>query len=79
LRALVRKHRAQILSGSFPSSVSSAYGAATSQAGNQYAKATDSASLAAEEAFNQAVNTWTESRLKGYLDARGVVGFPTSH
>lgn len=53
-------------------SAASAYGAATSNAGNAYAQATDKASLAAQEAFNEAVNTWSESRLKGYLDARGV-------
>ena len=50
----------------------SAFGAATSNAGNQYAKATDGASRASQEAFNSAVDTWSESRLKAYLDARGV-------
>jgi hypothetical protein len=51
----------------------SAYGAATSNAGNQYARATDAASQAVQESFNEAVSTWTESRLKAYLDARGIV------
>jgi hypothetical protein len=50
----------------------SAFGAATSKAGNQYAKATDDASLKSQEAFNEAVGTWSNSRLKAYLDARGV-------
>jgi len=50
----------------------SAFGAATSKAGNEYAKATDGASRASEEAFNSAVGTWSESRLKAFLDARGV-------
>ncbi|KAK6205990.1 hypothetical protein LQW54_008055 [Pestalotiopsis sp. IQ-011] len=72
LRALVRKHRAQILGDSASASAASAFGAATSNANNQYAKATDSASLAAQEAFNSATDTWAESRLKAYLDARGV-------
>ncbi|KFA63910.1 hypothetical protein S40285_03785 [Stachybotrys chlorohalonatus IBT 40285] len=72
LRALVRKHRAEILGDNVASSASSAYGAATSNAQNQYAKASDSASLAAQDAFNQATDTWSESRLKAYLDARGV-------
>ncbi|KAH8177749.1 putative stress-responsive nuclear envelope protein [Sarocladium implicatum] len=67
LRALVRKNRADILD-----SASSAYGAATSNAQNQYAKASDSASLAAQDAFNSVVNSWSDSRLKAYLDARGV-------
>lgn len=67
LRALVRKNRADILG-----SASSAFGAATSNAENQFAKATDSASLAAQDAFNSVVNSWSDSRLKAYLDARGV-------
>jgi hypothetical protein len=72
LRALVRKHRADILGDNVSASAASAYGAATSNAQNQYAKATDSASLAAQDAFNQAAGTWSDSRLKAYLDSRGV-------
>ncbi|OTA55649.1 hypothetical protein K449DRAFT_468808 [Hypoxylon sp. EC38] len=72
LRAIVRKHRADILGDTVSASASSAFGAATSKAGNEYAKATDDATLAAQDAFNSAVNTWSESRLKAYLDARGV-------
>jgi hypothetical protein len=75
LVALARKHRAQLV-GNEASSVSSsgvsAFGAATSKAGNQYAKATDDASLAADDLFNSAADTWSESRLKAFLDARGV-------
>ncbi|KAK6855270.1 hypothetical protein PG995_008802 [Apiospora arundinis] len=72
LRALVRKHRAEILGDNVASSASSAYGAATSAAGNEYAKATDGASATAEDAFELAIGAWTASRLKAYLDARGV-------
>ena len=72
LRALVRKNRADILGDNVSGKAASAFGAATSNAENQYAKATDSASLAAQDTFNQLVATWGESRLKGYLDARGV-------
>ncbi|KAI1776800.1 hypothetical protein F4818DRAFT_359743 [Hypoxylon cercidicola] len=72
LRALVRKNRAQILGDNVSASAASAFGAATSKAGNQYAKATDDVSLAAQDAFNKAVGTWSDSRLKAYLDARGV-------
>lgn len=53
-------------------SASSAFGAATSSAANQYARASDSAELKADDAFNAATSTWSESRLKAYLDARGV-------
>ncbi|UKZ83128.1 hypothetical protein TrVFT333_010931 [Trichoderma virens FT-333] len=72
LRALVRKHRAEILGDTIGASAKAAFGAATSNAQNQYARATDSASLAAQDAFNQAVNKWSDSRLKAYLDARGI-------
>jgi hypothetical protein len=83
LLAIARKHRAQLTgdnaSYSAKSAASkanasgaSAFGAATSSAGNQYAKATDDAQLKAEDAFNSAVGTWSESRLKAYLDSRGV-------
>ncbi|RYO96340.1 hypothetical protein DL764_007476 [Monosporascus ibericus] len=72
LRALVRRHRAEFLDDTASASAASAFGAATSNAGNQYAKATNDASLAAQEAFNEAVDTWSDSRLKAYLDARGI-------
>jgi len=84
--ALARKQRAS-LSGNIASTVSgsaaSAYGAATSQAGNvysqatdsagnAYAQATDTASAAADKAFDLALGTWSESRLKAFLDSRGI-------
>ncbi|KUI52536.1 Stress response protein ish1 [Cytospora mali] len=72
LRALVRKHRAEILGDTVSNTAASAFGAATSKAGNQYAKATNDASLAVQDAFNQAVDSWSETRLKSYLDARGI-------
>jgi hypothetical protein len=75
LIALARKHRASLVgndASSVSGSAASAYGAATSRAGNEYARATDDASLAAEDAFNSAADTWSESRLKAFLDARGV-------
>ncbi|KAI2609496.1 uncharacterized protein GGS25DRAFT_520297 [Hypoxylon fragiforme] len=72
LRAIVRKNRADIMGDNVSASAASAFGAATSKAGNQYAKATDDVSLAAQEAFNKATESWSESRLKAYLDARGV-------
>ncbi|TDZ20828.1 Stress response protein ish1 [Colletotrichum sidae] len=72
LRALIRKHRADFLNQNVGSKASSAFGAATSNVGYAASQATDKASLAAQEAFNEAVGTWSESRLKAYLDARGV-------
>jgi len=83
LLAIARKHREQLTGDGVLSSASSAaskasasgasaYGAATSSAGNQYAQATDDVSLKAQDAFNSVTGTWSESRLKAYLDARGV-------
>lgn len=72
LVALARKHKAQLTGDSAASSVSSAFGAATTKANNQAAKATGDAQLKGEDAFNSAVGTWSDSRLKAFLDARGV-------
>ncbi|KAE9376860.1 putative stress response protein ish1 [Stipitochalara longipes BDJ] len=72
LLAIARKHRAQLTGDNVSDSAKSAFGAATSSANNQYAKATDDAQLKAEDAFNKASGTWSESRLKAYLDSRGV-------
>ncbi|KAL9128383.1 MAG: hypothetical protein Q9217_002937 [Psora testacea] len=72
LLALARKHRASLTGDGVASSVSSGFGAASTKAGNEYAKATDDAQLKAEDAFHMAVDTWSDSRLKAFLDARGV-------
>jgi len=72
LLAIARKHRAQLTGDNISYSAKSAFGAATSSANNQYAKATDNAQLKGEDAFNSAIGTWSDSRLKAYLDARGV-------
>ena len=72
LLALARKHRNSLTGNNVVSSASSAFGAATTKAGNQFAQATDDAQLKSEDAFNAAVGTWSDSRLKAFLDARGV-------
>lgn len=78
LLALARKHRAYLLgqaaslSSSASSAASEAVGAATTRAGNEYARATDDARLKAEDEFNAAIKTWSDSRLKAFLDARSV-------
>ncbi|KAH8663012.1 putative stress response protein ish1 [Tricladium varicosporioides] len=72
LLAIARKHRASLTGDNASYSAKSAYGAATSSAANEYAKATDDAAMKAEDLFNSAIGTWSESRLKAYLDARGV-------
>jgi len=72
LRALVRKNRAEIMGDTVSASAASAYGAATSNVAENYAKATDASAKAAQDAFDYAVSGWSESRLKAYLDARGI-------
>lgn len=74
LIALARKNRKYLVdqTNSVSASAASAYGAATSKAGNEYARATDDAQLKAENAFDAAIAQWSDSRLKAFLDARGV-------
>lgn len=83
LLAIARKHRAQLTgdtaahtagkaADAAKASAASAYGAASTSAGNAFARATDDAQLKAQEAFDAAVGKWSETRLKAYLDARGV-------
>lgn len=72
LLALARKHRAQLLGDTAGSTASSMYGAASTKAGNEFAKATDVASMKADDLFNSAISTWSDTRLKAFLDARGV-------
>ncbi|ERT01433.1 MSC1 protein [Sporothrix schenckii 1099-18] len=68
IRALVRKRRAEALDDT----VAARFGAATTRAGNEFAKATDAVSEAARAAFSNSVDSWSDSRLKAFLDARGV-------
>ncbi|KKY28595.1 putative stress response protein [Phaeomoniella chlamydospora] len=74
LVALARRHSDALTStlSDASATAASAFGAATTKAGNEYAKATDDASLMADDAFNKVTGTWSESRLKAFLDARGV-------
>ena len=72
LLALARKHKVSLTGEDLTASAASAFGAATSNAANQAAKATDNVKMKVEDAFNQAVQSWSDSRLKAYLDARGV-------
>lgn len=74
LVALARKHRAYLVeqASSASSAASEAFGAATTKAGNQFAQATDDAKLKLDDQFDAAIKTWSDSRLKAFLDARGV-------
>ncbi|TQW04663.1 DDHD domain protein [Cordyceps javanica] len=71
-RAAIRQHRAEIMGHDVHGKATKAFGAATSRASNEYAKASEDATLIAQRAFEEASSTWSESRLKAYLDARGI-------
>jgi Putative nuclear envelope organisation protein len=72
LLAIARRHKELLVDDGVYASVSSIYGAATSKAGNQYARASDDAQMKVDDAFERAINSWSETRLKAYLDSRGV-------
>ncbi|KAJ5439919.1 uncharacterized protein N7458_010917 [Penicillium daleae] len=74
LIALARKHRAYLVeqASSASAAASEAFGAATTKAGNEYARAKDDIKLKIEDQFDAAIKTWSDSRLKAFLDARGV-------
>ena len=72
LIALARKHRAQLVGEGVSASAASAYGAATSKASSAAGQSTATASASAEEEFDKATNTWSDSRLKAFLDSRGI-------
>lgn len=72
LLALARKNRKYLSDQDLSGSAASAYGAATSKVGNTAAKVTDDVKMKAEDLFNSAIGTWSDSRLKAFLDARGV-------
>ena len=72
LVALAKKHRNSLTGDNIASSASSAFGAATTAAGNEYAKASDDLSLKSGSTFDEVIGTWSDSRLKAFLDARGV-------
>ena len=72
LIALARKHRDALTGDKIASSASSAFGAATTNVQGQYDSMKDTAQSTGEDAFNQAIGSWSDSRLKAFLDARGV-------
>jgi hypothetical protein len=72
LLALARKHKASLSVEDVGSSAASAFGAATSKVGEQASRATEAVKQSVDDVFNGAISTWSDSRLKAFLDARGV-------
>lgn len=72
LIALARKNRAYLTGEGISASASSAFGAATSHAGNAFSQSSDTAGETVDQGFEKAIGTWSDSRLKAFLDSRGV-------
>ena len=72
LIAIARKHRAAFIGDTAASTASSAYGAATSKISQTAGKVSEDVQLKAQDAFAASVDAWSETRLKAYLDARGI-------
>lgn len=73
--AVLRKNAAKLTGDNVSASAASAYGAATSKAGNQYAKASEDASLKAGDYYSQASSYANHY----YTEAMIALGFQTNY
>ncbi|KAI5815695.1 hypothetical protein BZA77DRAFT_333886 [Pyronema omphalodes] len=76
LLALARRNKAYLTGDTVYNSAASAASSATSVAGDKAAsaasQATDTAAHYGQVAFDKAIEAWSDTRLKAYLDSRGV-------
>jgi hypothetical protein len=72
LLALARRNKGYLTNESVYSTMRSSYNSATSAVGDEASKATDSAYYYGRDVFDKAIEKWSDTRLKAYLDARGV-------
>lgn len=72
LIALARRNKAYLSDDTISASMSAYYQSATNTAASAYTKATDTISEVTNDAFDKAVEAWSDTRLKAYLDSRGV-------
>lgn len=72
LLALARKNQAKLTGDTFSASVTSMYGAATASVASAYSTATSAVVDTAGTVADKLMATWSDSRLKAFLDARGV-------
>lgn len=72
LLALARRNKAYYSGDTVSASLSSAGSAASSVVGEKASQATDAASSYANAAFDKVIEQWSDTRLKAYLDSRGV-------
>lgn len=83
LLAIARRNKAYLSEDTISASMSAYYKTATNSAGSlyneatqsvgsAYSQATDTAQSYTQAVFDKATETWSDSRLKAYLDSRGV-------
>ena len=72
LIALARHNKAYLSDDTISASMSAYYNSATNTAASAYSKATDTISDITQDVFDKAIEVWPNSRLKAYLDSRGV-------
>ncbi|RPB28731.1 hypothetical protein L211DRAFT_818628 [Terfezia boudieri ATCC MYA-4762] len=72
LIALARRNKAYLSDDTISASMSAYYNSATNTAASAYSKATDTFSDITQDAFDKAIEVWPNTRLKAYLDSRGV-------
>jgi len=72
LLALARRNKAYLSDDTISASMSAYYKSATNTAASAYTQATDSVSAVTQDVFDKAVEAWSDTRLKAYLDSRGV-------
>jgi hypothetical protein len=72
LLAIVRRNKAYYLGDTISGSAASAYDSATSVGADKVSQVTDAASGYAQSAFDKVIEQWSDTRLKSYLDSRGV-------
>ncbi|KAF8420594.1 putative stress response protein ish1 [Tirmania nivea] len=72
LIALARRNKAYLSDDTVNASISAYYNSATNTAASAYSKATDTISDITQDMFDKAIELWSDTRLKAYLDSRGV-------
>ena len=72
LIALARRNKAYLSDDTINASISAYYNFATNTAVSAYSKATDTISEVTQDVFDKAIEVWSDTRLKAYLDSRGV-------
>ncbi|KAA8905048.1 hypothetical protein FN846DRAFT_11512 [Sphaerosporella brunnea] len=72
LLALARRNKAYLTGDRAYDSLTNAASSATSVLGQKTSQATDAANHYGQDAFDHIIEYWSETRLKAYLDSRGV-------